>query len=323
MSIPLTLAHSPDPDDAFMWWPLTGKINPDGTPQPGAEGKPRLDTGRFSFRALPADIHVLNRRAIEKADLEITALSARAYCDVKDRYIITRCGGSFGDGYGPKLIARANSNSGTNLDAMRAPTTRIAVPGMQTTAFLLLGLALGFTRDTLAAQRSRFIELPFEQIIGAVARGDADAGLVIHEGQLTFVDAGLQLLLDVGVWWKQRTGLLTPLGVNVVRRDLDQLHGSGTVREVAALLSRSVAYSMDHRDESTRYTLPFALANVDRAGKQSEEKPTLERIERYCKMYVTEETRDMGENGRQAIERLLHDGAAAGLCPDPGTVDVV
>ncbi|HEX8877370.1 MAG TPA: MqnA/MqnD/SBP family protein [Phycisphaerales bacterium] len=319
MSIPLTLAHSPDPDDAFMWWPLTGKINPDGTPQPGAEGKPRLDTGRFSFRALPADIHVLNRRAIEKADLEITALSARAYCDVKDRYIITRCGGSFGDGYGPKLIARA----GTNLDAMRASTTRIAVPGMQTTAFLLLGLALGFTRDTLAAQRARFIELPFEQIIGAVARGEADAGLVIHEGQLTFVDAGLQLLLDVGVWWKQRTGLLTPLGVNAVRRDLDQLHGPGTVREVAALLSRSVAYSMDHRDESTRYTLPFALANVDRAGKQSEEKPTLERIERYCKMYVTEETRDMGEKGRQAIERLLRDGAAAGLCPDPGTVDVV
>lgn len=317
MSIALTLAHSPDPDDAFMWWPLTGKINPDGTPKPGAEGKPRLDTGRFSFRALPADIHVLNRRAIEKADLEITALSARAYCDVKDRYIITRCGGSFGDGYGPKLIAR----SGSTLDAMRAPTTRIAVPGMQTTAFLLLGLALGFTRDTLAAQRARFIELPFEQIIGAVARGEADAGLVIHEGQLTFVDAGLQLLLDVGVWWKQRSGLLTPLGVNAVRRDLDQLHGPGTVREVAALLSRSVAYSMDHRDESTRYTLPFALANVDRAGKQSEEKPTLERIERYCKMYVTEETRDMGENGRQAIEHLLRDGAAAGLCPDPGTVD--
>lgn len=319
MPIPLTLAHSPDPDDAFMWWPLTGKINPDGTLQSGAEGQPRLDTGRFAFRALPADIHVLNRRAIEKADLEITALSARAYCDVKDRYIITRCGGSFGDGYGPKLIAR----SGSTLDAMRAPATRIAVPGMQTTAFLLLGLALGFTRDTLAAQRARFIELPFEQIIGAVARGEADAGLVIHEGQLTFVDAGLQLLLDVGVWWKQRTGLLTPLGVNAVRRDLDQLHGPGTVREVAGLLSRSVAYAMDHRDESTRYTLPFALANVDRAGKQSEEKPTLERIERYCKMYVTEETRDMGEKGRQAIERLLRDGAAAGLCPDPGTVDVV
>lgn len=318
MSIPLTLAHSPDPDDAFMWWPLTGKINPDGTQQPGAEGKPRLDTGRFSFCALPADIHVLNRRAIDKGDLEITALSARAYCDVKDLYIITRCGGSFGDGYGPKLIARA----GSSLDAMRSPTTRIAVPGMQTTAFLLLGLALGFTRDTLAAQRSRFIELPFEQIIGAVARGEADAGIVIHEGQLTFVDAGLQLLLDVGVWWKERTGLLTPLGVNALRRDLDQHHGPGTVREVGALLSRSVAYSMDHRDESTRYTLPFALANVDRAGKQSEEKPTLERIERYCKMYVTEETRDMGEKGRQAIERLLREGAAAGLCPDPGRIDL-
>lgn len=192
---------------------------------------------------------------------------------------------------------------------------------MQTTAFLLLGL-MGFTRDTLAAQRSRLVESPFEQIIGAVARGEADAGLVIHEGQLTFVDAGLQLLLDVGVWWKQHTGLLTPLGVNAVRRDLDQHHGPGTVREVAALLSRSVANAMDHRDESTRYTLPFALANVNRAGKQSEE-GALERIERYCRMYVTEETRDMGESGRQAIERLLREGTARRWpLPDPGPIDL-
>lgn len=323
MSISLTLAHSPDPDDAFMWWPLTGKINPDGSFQSGEAGKPRIDTGRFSFRALPADIHVLNQRAAKAADLEITALSARAYCDVKDRYIITSCGGSFGDGYGPKVVVRAEqSPSGPQLNSLgdlAKPGLRIAVPGLQTTAFLLLGLALGVE---IASQRARFVELPFEQIIGAVARGEVDAGLVIHEGQITFADAGLKMIVDVGAWWKQTTGLITPLGVNAIRRDLDQLHGTGTVAEIARLLTQSVAYSMQHRDESTRYTLPFALANVTRAGNTGEA-PTLERVDHYCRMYVTPETLDMGERGRQAIQRLLGDGARAGLCPDPGNVDLV
>lgn len=318
----LTLAHSPDPDDAFMWWPLTGKIAPDGSSLPGSEGQPRIDTGRCTFRALPADIHVLNRRAAQKADLEITALSARAYADVKDRYIITSCGGSFGDGYGPKVVVRAEqSPSGPQLNSLAdlaKPGLRIAVPGLQTTAFLLLGLALG---AEIANQRARFVELPFEQIIGAVARGEADAGLVIHEGQITFADAGLKMIVDVGAWWKQTTGLITPLGVNAIRRDLDKLHGSGTVAEIARLLTQSVAYSMQHRDESTRYTLPFALANVTRAGNTGEA-PTLERVDRYCRMYVTPETLDMGDRGRAAIQRLLTEGSAAGLCPDPGTIDL-
>lgn len=318
----LTLAHSPDPDDAFMWWPLTGKINPDGSQQTGEAGKPRIDTGRFSFRALPADIHVLNRRAAQVGDLEITALSARAYCDVKDRYIITSCGGSFGDGYGPKVVVRADQSGDTSslntLACLSKPGIRIAVPGLQTTAFLLLGLALG---ADIAKQRDRFIELPFEQIIGAVARREVDAGLVIHEGQITFADAGLKMIVDVGAWWKQQTGLITPLGVNAIRRDLDRLHGEGTVAEIARLLTQSVAYSMEHRDESTRYTLPFALANVTRAGNTGEA-PTLERVDRYCRMYVTLETLDMGDKGRAAIQRLLTDGAAAGLCPDPGRIDL-
>lgn len=320
--IPLTLAHSPDPDDAFMWWPLTGKIAPDGSPLPGPDGKPRIDTGRFSFRAFPADIHVLNRRAAQAGDLEITALSARAYADVKDRYIITSCGGSFGDGYGPKVVVRADQSSDPIKIKCQAclgkPGVRIAVPGLQTTAFLLLGLAIG---PEIARQRERFVEMPFEQIIGAVARREVDAGLVIHEGQLTFADAGLRLILDVGSWWKDETGLLTPLGVNAIRRDLDRLHGRGTVSEIASLLKKSVAYSMEHRDESTRYTLPFALANVNRAG-QTGEAPTLERVDRYCRMYVTPETLDIGDSGRRALEKLLQDGAAADLCPAPGPIDL-
>lgn len=322
MSIPLTLAHSPDPDDAFMWWPLTGKIAPDGSELPGSEGKPRIDTGRFSFRALPADIHVLNQRAAQTADLEITALSARAYADVKDRYIITSCGGSFGDGYGPKIVVRADQSASdlqlNALDDLSKSGLRIAVPGLQTTAFLLLGLALG---AEIANQRDRFVELPFEQIIGAVARREVDAGLVIHEGQITFSDAGLKMIVDVGAWWKAHTNLITPLGVNAIRRDLDSLHGRGTVAEIARLLTQSVAYSMEHRDESTRYTLPFALANVTRAGNTGEA-PTLERVDRYCRMYVTPETLDMGDRGRAAIQRLLTEGATAGLCPNPGTIDL-
>jgi len=323
LPISLTLAHSPDPDDAFMWWPLTGKINPDGSQQPGEAGKPRIGTGRFQFNALPADIHILNRRAVREGDLEITALSARAYADVKDHYIITACGGSFGDGYGPKIVVRGDQSADTIKlscdECLTKPGVRIAVPGLQTTAFLLLGLVLG---PEVAKQRDRFVEMPFEKIIGAVARREVDAGLVIHEGQLTFADAGLRMMLDVGAWWKERTGLLTPLGVNAIRRDLDREHGAGTVSEIARLLKQSVAYSMEHRDESTRYTLPFALANVSRGGETGEA-PTLERVERYCRMYVTPETLDMGERGREAIKLLLTTGAAAGLCPNPGEIDLV
>jgi 1,4-dihydroxy-6-naphthoate synthase len=314
VTIDLTLAHSPDPDDAFMWWPITGKINPDGTPHSGRDGQPAIDTGRFRLRAIPADIHVLNRRAIERADLDITALSVRAYADVSDRYRITRCGASFGDGFGPKIVCRAGDRTIACEGCLRRADVTIAVPGKQTTAFLLLGMVLG--SEALASE-ARFIEMPFERIIPAVARGDVQAGLVIHEGQLTFGDAGLRLVVDVGEWWKQETGLLTPLGVNAVRRDLDARFGAGTSSAVGDVLAASVEYAMERREESTAYTLPFALANTARGagGGPSDERPTLERVDRYCRMYVTEETRDMGERGRGAIERLLRDGAALGLCP--------
>lgn len=209
------------------------------------------------------------------------------------------------------------------INCVKAADVRVAVPGRQTTAFLLLCLAMGLPREKIAQQQARFVEMPFERIIGAVARREVEAGLVIHEGQVTFGDAGLRMVLDVGAWWKQRTGLLTPLGVNAVRRGLDAEHGVGTVTEVSRLLRESVRYAMDRREESTAYALPFALANVDRAGAATGETPTLERVDRYCRMYVTEQTLDMGESGREAIVRLLREGASLGLCPDPGSVDLV
>jgi 1,4-dihydroxy-6-naphthoate synthase len=318
--ISLTLAHSPDPDDAFMWWPLTGMISPDGKPLPGEAGTPAIDTGHFSFTPLPADIEVLNRRAIAAADLDITALSVRTWADVQDKYIITSCGASFGNGFGPKLVVRADDPRITDAASLASPELRIAIPGRRTTAFLMLGLVLKTQDSGPRTQDSRVIELPFDQIISAVSRGQADAGLVIHEGQLTFADAGLRLILDVGQWWKQKTGLKLPLGINAVNRNLDQLHGRGTITEVAALLSRSVACAMDRWDQSVRYTMAFAQDNVKRGGGLP---PTLERVDRYCRMYVSEETRDMGNPGREAIRRLLAEGAAAGLCPPVAAVETV
>jgi len=316
----LTLAHSPDPDDAFMWWPITGMVSPTGEPLPGGRGRPAIDTGRFSFRSLPADIEVLNRRAADSGDLDITALSVRTYADVQDRYTITACGASFGDGFGPKVVARASDRALRDLSGLRRPNLRIAIPGRRTTAFLMLGMVL---QNLAAAGKTRtggkpvppaaaFIEMPFDQIIGAVARSEVDAGLVIHEGQLTFGDAGLRLIIDVGQWWKEKIGLKLPLGINAVRSDLDQRYGPGSLKEVGDTLRRCVAHAMDRWDESVQYTMTFAQANIDRGGG---EPPSLDRVDRYCRMYVSEETRDMGDAGREAIRRLLAEGAAAGLCP--------
>ncbi|MEK6701847.1 MAG: MqnA/MqnD/SBP family protein [Planctomycetota bacterium] len=313
----LTLAHSPDPDDVFMWWPLTGKISP------GAESilsSPTLDTAPFAFRPIPEDIEILNRRvvdgAIPKGDqYDITALSVRTWGDVSREYIITRCGASFGDGFGPKIVVRGRAEGG--IERLASSGARIAVPGFGTTAFLMLGMVMG---RAAMGDRSRFVAMAFDQIIPAVARGDVEAGLVIHEGQLTFADAGLSLVLDVGAWWKERTGLKLPLGVNAVRRDLDARYGPGTLAKVGHWLSQSVAYACERREESTKYTMPWAAANAAKAGM---EPPTLERVDRYCRMYVSDETLDMGEAGREAIRRLFAEGHAAGLCEEPGEIDLL
>lgn len=317
----LTLAHSPDPDDAFMWWPITGKVAPSaslqnrdrqGVTSLPSSSPPALDTGRFRYQALPADIEQLNRRAAAAADLEITALSARAYADVADRYVITACGGSFGEGYGPKVVARADSALHCE-HCLRGESPLIAVPGTRTTAFMVLSLLIGGP--------FRFVEMPFERIIGAVAAKNADAGLIIHEGQLAFQDAALRQIADLGQWWQARTTLPLPLGVNAIRRDLDALHGPGSVAEVAATLDRSVRYAAAHRDESIEYAGGFAMANLHRQGTPSVEVPRA-RIERYIDMYVTPVTLDMGDRGRAALRRLYEEGSRAGLCPSVASLDL-
>ncbi len=329
----LTLAHSPDPDDAFMWWPITGKVDA-GEVIPGGEGAlprvvapPAIDTGRFEYRALPADIEALNRRAAARGDLDITALSFRAWAEVQDRYVLTACGSSFGDGFGPKVVARVDQRGDAvtiGCDAcLRNPKARIAIPGRRTTAFLVLGMALG---EKAMADSSRFVEMPFDRVIPAVASRQVEAGLVIHEGQVLFERAGLGQVLDLGAWWKHKTGLPLPLGANAIRRDVESRFGAGSLGEIARTLRASIGHALAHRRESLEYTLPFALGNTLRAGGApagTGPAPQLDEVDRYVRMYVNAWTLDMGQAGRDAVGRLLGDGAALGLCPDAGQIQVV
>jgi 1,4-dihydroxy-6-naphthoate synthase len=317
--ISLTLAHSGDPDDVFMWWPITGKVLPDGTTTSG----PVISTGRFTFRAVPGDISAFNRDAARPASEggpphDITALSVRAYADVSDRYVLSRCGSSFGEGYGPKLVCRAGDESIHCFNCLKPAKVRIAVPGKRTSAFLTMGLLLG---KPAMEHDARFIEMPFDQIIPAVSRGQVDAGLVIHEGQVTFADAGLREVEDLGRWWGSRTGgLPLPLGVNAIRTELEARHGKGTLLELSDILSNSLNYALAHWDESIDATMPFAILNAKTSGMAP---PSRERVEHYVRMYVTKLTSDMGEKGRSAIERLLEEGASAGLCTKPESIRVV
>lgn len=322
----LTLAHSPDPDDVFMWWPITGRLDP-RTGEPLSP--PTIDTGRFTYRAVPADIQALNRRAMTAPEPElydVTALSFRAYADVQQRYRLTACGSSFGDGYGPKVVCRKDQ-TGDPVSigcegCLAKPGVRLAVPGLQTTAFLMLGLVMGSAALRTALDEGRVIEVPFERVIPAVADRQADVGLVIHEGQIAFADAGLRLVIDVGAWWKEETGLPLPLGANALRRDLDQRFGPGATDDVARTLSRSIAHALSRRDESIAYTLPFALENVARGGHAGEA-PTLERVSKYIDMYVNAWTINMRAPGIEALRRLYQAGIDAGLCPPVRALDVL
>jgi len=279
----LTIGHSPDPDDAFMWWPLDGAI----------------DTGRFRFRAVPEDIESLNRRAVERGDLDITAISMHTYALTHGRYALTNSGASVGDGFGPKIVSAEPHGRAW----LSTPGLTIAIPGERTTAFLATRLCIG--------REFGFVAMPFETIIDAVADGSVDAGVIIHEGQLTYRDAGLSLIADLGAWWKQRTGLPLPLGANAIRRDLDDRFGAGSMREVAGILGRSIEHALSHRDEGVAYAQRFARGLP--AATTDE----------FISMYVNDLTVDLGEVGARAVERLLHDGARAGLCPDPGEIDLV
>jgi 1,4-dihydroxy-6-naphthoate synthase len=277
----LRLGHSPDPDDAFMFYGLA---------------KDKLPTGRYRFEHVLQDIQTLNQRAM-RGELEITAISIHAYPYVADKYALTSCGSSMGDQYGPIVVAPRPMT----LQELNGKT--IAIPGKLTTAFLALQLCLGRAGDAFQYQ-----VVPFDQIPAHVRDGHADAGLLIHEGQLTYQHQfGLHLIVDLGVWWHQRSGLPLPLGGNCIRKDL----GAQAMQEITDIIKQSIQYSLDHRPEAVQYALQFGRdLNKDLA-------------DRFVGMYVNHWTLDYGPQGREAISRLLKEGAAANLCPDPGEIHYI
>jgi 1,4-dihydroxy-6-naphthoate synthase len=266
----LRLGHSPDPDDAFMFYAL-------------AAGK--IDTEGLVFDQELRDIETLNRMALE-GSIEITAASVHACAHLADRYAILSCGGSFGEGYGPVLVARGGDPGPLPAGAV------VGVPGTLTSAFLALRLFAGEFAHRV---------LPFDRIPERVLDGTVDAGLLIHEGQLTYSGAGLVEIVDLGEWWRQQTALPLPLGVNIVRKDL----GADRCRLIARLLRASVDYALTHREEALGYAMRFGRG--------------LQRglADRFVGMYVNERTRDMGPEGRRAIAEFLDRGHRAGVLPHP------
>jgi 1,4-dihydroxy-6-naphthoate synthase len=274
----IRLAHSPDADDAFMFWALaTGKI----------------DTGDRRYVHELSDIESLNRRAL-RGELEVTAVSFHAYAYLADRYALLAHGASLGDGYGPRIVARPPRPTDPR-SALGTGSTLIAIPGELTTAFLVL---------KLYQPAIRHVVVPFDQIEDYVADGRAAAGLLIHEGQLTYADRGLELWADLGEWWHAETGLPLPLGGNVVRRDL----GPALMRDIARDLKASIEYGLAHRRE--------ALAHAQAYSRGLDEG----RTDRFVGMYVNAYTVDYGPTGRRAVRELMARAHSAGLLP--GTVDV-
>jgi 1,4-dihydroxy-6-naphthoate synthase len=273
----IIVGHSPDPDDAFMFYALAHH---------------KLDTGDLEFRHELQDIETLNRRAL-KGELEVTAVSLHAYSYLLDKYALLPSGCSMGDRYGPMVVAR---QPGAIADLKNL---RIAVPGTLTTAFLALRLCLG--------GEFRYEVRPFDQILHAVEKGEFDAGLIIHEGQLTYQNQGLHLIVDLGQWWQERTGLPLPLGGNVVRRDL----GQETMSRVSALLKQSIQYALDHREAALDYALKYAR-DMDRSL-----------ADRFVGMYVNNWTLDYGPRGRAAVRRLLDEAHQAGVIAKPVQVEFV
>ena len=273
----ITVGHSPDPDDAFMFYALAHD---------------KLDTGDLQFRHVLQDIETLNRRAL-RGELEVTAISIHAYASLLDKYALLPSGCSMGDRYGPMVVSRRP------LTVEQLRTARIAVPGTLTTAFLTLRLLLpdGFKHEVM----------PFDQILNAVAEGRFDAGLIIHEGQLTFQNQGLHLVADLGVWWQEKTGLPLPLGGNVVRRDL----GERTMSDISRLLKESIRYSLGHRDAALEYALKYAR-DMDKAL-----------ADRFVGMYVNDWTLDYGPRGRAAVRKLLDEAHKAGVIPSAVDVEFV
>ena len=272
----IRLGHSPDPDDAFMFWALAEE---------------RVDTRGFEFEHVLNDIQTLNEWALE-GRLEVTAISLHGYPHVQDRYVLLPHGASMGSGYGPIVVAPRE------LSQEELRQVEIAVPGRMTTAFLVLRMWLG---------DFRFRVVPFDRILDEVSEGRADAGLLIHEGQLTYGASGLAKCVDLGEWWLLETGLPLPLGVNVARRDL----GEERLRDLSAVLRESIQAGLDNRDEAMRYALQFGRG-LD-----------LELADRFVGMYVNDFTCDYGEEGLQAVGELLKRAEALGVYDRPVRVEFV
>lgn len=273
----IRVGHSPDPDDAFMFYALTfGKI----------------ESGPYEFVHQLEDIETLNRRALE-GELEVSAVSIHAYAKLTDKYALLPTGSSMGDKYGPMIVAREK------FSREDLPKKKLAVPGTLTTAFLAASL---YSPGPL-----NYTVVPFDQILDRVEKGEFDAGLIIHEGQLTYQNQGLQLHVDLGVWWQQETGYPLPLGGNVVRKDL----GPEAMKEISRLIRESIRYALDHRDEALDYALKYAR-DMERelAGK-------------FVDMYVNHWTLEYGDRGRTAIRTLLDRGVKAGIIQGPINVEFV
>lgn len=270
----ISVAHSPDSDDAFMFYGL-------------ATNKVRVPGLKFSHTL--CDIETLNRKAMEGV-YDVTAISFHAYPYLQDKYALMTCGGSVGDGYGPMIV----SNRSMSLSELKQ--LKIAVPGTLTTAYLALQLfAPGIKTEVV----------PFDQIIPQILAGKFEAGLIIHEGQLTYSKSGLHRIVDMGKWWRDMTGLPLPLGGNAIRREL----GKENIHNVSVALKRSIQYALENREEALEYAMQFAR-DLDTAS-----------ADKFVGMYVNERTVDYGSDGREAVSRLLDMGHKAGIIPKPAKVD--
>jgi 1,4-dihydroxy-6-naphthoate synthase len=279
----ITVAHSPDSDDAFMFYGLAS----------GA-----VDTGGIDVEQVLSDIETLNRAAFE-GKYEVTAVSFHAYAHLVDKYALLPHGASMGDNYGPIVVAREDGPAASAAGARRGygeagvKGKKIAIPGTLTTAYLALQL---YEKDF------EHVVVPFDQIEDFVLQGKADAGLLIHEGQLTYSDNGLRKIVDLGEWWAERTGgLPLPLGGNIIRRDL----GPQMIGKVSKLLHDSIAYALSHRKDAVDYAQQFGRG-LDK-----------EKTDKFVGMYVNDLTLGYGERGRQAVERLMTESFERGLIPNP------
>ncbi len=270
----IRIGHSPDSDDAFMFYALA---------------KGLISTGPFEIVHVIEDIETLNQRALA-AELEVTAISVHAYAYVAKDYALMPCGASIGDRYGPLVVSKAP------MDTLEGK--RIAIPGKMTTAYLTLSL---FQPNFEAETR------PFDKILDAVHDGEVDAGLIIHEGQLTYAREGLHKVIDLGEWWYEETGLPLPLGANVIRRDL----GTEKIQKITALLKGSIQYSLEHRTGGLEYAMTYAR-DMETAL-----------ADKFVGMYVNDYTLDYGEKGRAGVRELLHRGNAAGIIPHRVDADFV